>query len=103
MEFHFLLRILLHSLVRMKWFAAESSDRRRQENIMNAFIGRLGFPSAFKVGTQGRDNVQRVPDRSQICYTLGFNVRFLGAIYIVSGLSSSPWGVNTSPKLITLL
>ena len=50
MEFHFLLRILLHSLVRMKWFAAESCDRRRQGNIMNAFIGRLGFPAAFGVG-----------------------------------------------------
>ena len=36
--------------VRMKWFAAESCDSRRRENIMNAFIGRLGFLSAFKVG-----------------------------------------------------
>lgn len=49
MVFHSLLRILLISPVRIEWFAAETCGRRRRANIMNAFIGLFGVPSAFSV------------------------------------------------------
>lgn len=49
MEFHSLLRILLISPVRIDWLAADTCGRRRRANIMNAFIGLFGVPSAFSV------------------------------------------------------
>jgi hypothetical protein len=49
MVLHSLLRILLISPVRIDWFAAETCGRRRRANIMNAFIGLFGVPSAFSV------------------------------------------------------
>jgi hypothetical protein len=45
--FHSLLRILLISPVRIIWFAAETSGRLFLANIMKAFMGLLGVPSAF--------------------------------------------------------
>ena len=48
-EFHSLLRILLTSPVRIIWFAAEICGRRLRAKIMNAFMGRLGVPSALRV------------------------------------------------------
>ena len=47
--FHSLLRILLTSPVRIIWFAADICGRRFRAKIMNAFMGRFGVPSAFKV------------------------------------------------------
>lgn len=49
MAFHSLLRILLMSPVRIIWFAAEICGRRFRAKIMNAFMGRLGVPSGFRV------------------------------------------------------
>ena len=46
--FHSLLRILLISPVRIIWFAADTSGLRFRANIMKAFIGRLGVPSALR-------------------------------------------------------
>lgn len=48
-EFHSLLRILLTSPVRIIWFAADIWGRRFLAKIMNAFMGRLGVPSALRV------------------------------------------------------
>lgn len=46
---HSLLSILLISPVRIAWFSAETCGRLRRANIMNAFIGRFGVPSALRV------------------------------------------------------
>ena len=48
-EFHSLLRILLTSPVRIIWLAAEIWGLRLRAKIMNAFMGRLGVPSALSV------------------------------------------------------
>ena len=48
-EVHSLLRILLISPVRIIWFAAETWGLLLRANIMNAFMGRLGVPSALRV------------------------------------------------------
>ena len=49
MVFHSLLKILLMSPVRIIWFAAEIWGLRLRAKIMNAFMGRLGVPSALSV------------------------------------------------------
>ena len=49
MAFHSLLRILLMSPVRIIWFAADICGLRFRANIMKAFIGRFGVPSALSV------------------------------------------------------
>ena len=46
--FHSLLRILLISPVRIIWLAADTSGLRFRANIMKAFMGRLGVPSALR-------------------------------------------------------
>lgn len=63
---HSLLRILLISPVRIIWLAADICGRRRRANIMNAFMGRLGVPSVFRVcevsarcGSSGHERRQR--------------------------------------------
>ena len=65
--FHSLLRILLTSPVRIIWFAAEICGRRFRAKIMNAFIGRLGVPSALRVwevsAWYGSSGVMRAGER----------------------------------------
>jgi len=46
---HSLLRILLISPVRIDWFCADTCGRLRRANIMKAFMGRFGVPSALSV------------------------------------------------------
>lgn len=47
--FHSLLNILLISPVRIDWFSADTCGRLLRAKIINAFIGRLGVPSALRV------------------------------------------------------
>lgn len=48
-ETHSLLNNLLISPVLIAWFSEETCGRRRRAKIINAFIGRLGVPSALRV------------------------------------------------------
>ena len=49
METHSLLSNLLISPVLIAWFSEETCGRLRRAKIINAFIGRLGVPSALRV------------------------------------------------------
>ena len=48
-ETHSLLNNLLISPVLIAWFSVETCGRLRRAKIINAFIGRLGVPSALRV------------------------------------------------------
>ena len=80
-----MLSILLTSPVRIIWFAAEIWGLRLRAKIMNAFMGRLGVPSALSVWDEVTLMAGKAKDRS-------FAVSSISAYFsgVAMGMARSP-------------